>query len=136
MFPCSVLSVCLVYLHKAKWFLAVLVTTSGWHSEPGNQAAGKLGGSAPKWFAEDYPKIIHELSPRITPFLSGHVHRWDWEEGECWTEMYVLHLLSGGNLNGAMLVSVSKREREIHTLCVCVCAHILYNDSGSVFTLG
>lgn len=39
------------------------------------------------------------------------------------------HALSGGDLDGAVLVSVS---RSMH-FCVCVC---VCNDSGSVGTLG
>ncbi|KAI4805556.1 hypothetical protein KUCAC02_010161, partial [Chaenocephalus aceratus] len=42
---------------RTKWLLAVLVTTSGWHPEPGNQAAGKLGGSAPNGLLEIIPKL-------------------------------------------------------------------------------
>lgn len=49
--------VCFV-LHAAKWLLAMLVTTSVWHSEPtANQAVGKLGGSALNGFLEIIPKL-------------------------------------------------------------------------------
>lgn len=57
--------VCFVYLHAAEWLLAVLVTTSGWHSEPGNQAAGKLGGSAPNGLLEIIPKLSMNYPPEL-----------------------------------------------------------------------
>lgn len=57
--------VCFVYLHATKWLLAVLVTTSGWHSEPGNQAAGKLGGSAPNGLLEIIPKLSMNYPPEL-----------------------------------------------------------------------
>lgn len=57
--------VCFVYLHTAKCLLAVLVTTSGWHSEPGNQAAGKLGGTAPNGLLEIIPKLSMNYPPEL-----------------------------------------------------------------------
>lgn len=57
--------VCFVYLHAAKWLLAVLVTTSVWHLEPGNQAAGKLGGSAPNGLLEIIPKLSMNYPPEL-----------------------------------------------------------------------
>lgn len=47
---------------QQEWLLAVLVTTSGWHSEPANQAAGKLGGSAPNGLRKIIPP-----PPKIIP---------------------------------------------------------------------
>lgn len=43
----------------------MLVTTSGWHSEPGNQAAGKLGGSAPNGLLEIIPKLSMNYPPEL-----------------------------------------------------------------------
>lgn len=54
-----------VYLHAAKWLLAVLVTTSGWHSEPGNQAVGELGGSTPNGLLEIIPKLSMNYPPEL-----------------------------------------------------------------------
>lgn len=64
-FPGCHLLVCFVYLHAAKWLLAVLVTTSGWHLEPGNQAPGKLGGSAPNGLLKIIPKLSMNYPPEL-----------------------------------------------------------------------
>lgn len=74
MFPCWRSLFCFVYLHAAKWLLAVLVTTSGWHSEPVNQAAGKLGGSAPNRLLEIIPKLSMNYPPELRHSKSGLVH--------------------------------------------------------------
>lgn len=71
-----------VYLHAAKWLLAVLVNTSGWHLDPGNQAVGKLGGSAlnvllkiiPKLSMNYPPELLHScLAPSIDATGRGRV---------------------------------------------------------------
>lgn len=54
-----------VYLHAAKWFLAVLVNTSGWHLDPGNQAMGKLGGSALNVLLKIIPKLSMNYPPEL-----------------------------------------------------------------------
>lgn len=54
-----------VYLHAAKWLLAVLVNTSGWHLEPGNQAMGKLGGSALNVLLKIIPKLSMNYPPEL-----------------------------------------------------------------------
>ena len=87
----------------------MLVTTSGWHPEPGNQAAGKLGGSAPNGLLEIIPKLSmnyprelrHSKSVRPCPLMGlGRGRVLD-------EEVCVLRALSGGDLDGAALVSVS-----------------------------
>lgn len=111
--------VCFVYLHAAaKWLLAVLVTTSGWHSEPGNQAAGKLGGSAPNGLLKIIPKIIPQnYAIPVWPCpLMGLGKR------ECVGQRSVCVCCGGRDLDGATLVSVSWSVYFLARVCVCVCS--------------
>lgn len=111
----------------------MLVTTSGWHLVPGNQATGKLGGTAANGLLEiipklsmNYPRELHHSSQALSIDGTG-------KRRECWTKSICLYvcvcvcILLGGLLDGAMLVSILR----IAALCVCVC-----NDSGSVGALG
>lgn len=81
--------VCVVCLHAAEWLLAVLVSTSGWHPEPGNQAVGKLGGSAPNRLLEIIPKLSMNYPPELRHSsqalsIDGSGKR------ECWKECVYL----------------------------------------------
>ena len=86
MFPCwKSLFVC-VYLHAPEWLLAVSVTTSGWHSVPVNQAAGKLGGSASNGLLEIIPKLSMNYPTELRHSSQALSIDGNWEEGECWTK--------------------------------------------------
>lgn len=121
--------VCFVYLHASEWLLAVLVTTSGWHLVPGNQATGKLGGTAANGLLEIIPKLSMNY-PRE------------------------LH-----HSSQALSIDGTGKRRVLDQVCVCVCVHIVrgtfgwsnvgvyitycssvcmcvFNDSGSVGALG
>jgi len=62
MFSCWRSSLVWFILRAAKWLLAVLVTTSGWHWEPGNQAAGQTEWQRSEtvcWrLSQNYPWVI------------------------------------------------------------------------------
>lgn len=97
--------VCFVYLHASEWLLAVLVTTSGWHLVPGNQATGKLGGTAANGLLEiipklsmNYPRELHHSSQALSIDGTG-------KRRECWT-------------------------KSICHICVCVCVHVVRGTFG------
>lgn len=113
--------VCFVYLHASEWLLAVLVTTSGWHLVPGNQATGKLGGTAANGLLEiipklsmNYPRELHNSSQALSIDGTGKRRVLD-------QVCVCVCILLGGPLDGAMLVSILR----IAALCVCVCLMIL-----------
>lgn len=121
MFPCCYLLVCVVYLHAAKWLLAVLVTTSGWHSEPGNQAAGKLGGSAPNRLLKIIPKLSMNYPPELRhSCLALSIDGTGKRESVGQRSMCVARVVKGRF--GWSSVGVCVIERVCLSLCVCVCS--------------
>lgn len=83
------------FLHAGKWLLAVLVTTSGWHSEPGNQVVGKPGGSAPNGLLEIIPKLSMNYPPELRHSSQALSIDGNGKKGECWTECVRVCTLSG-----------------------------------------
>lgn len=53
----------------------------GWHSLPGNQASGKLGGGNLNGLLEIIPKLSMNYPPELR-YSGGPVQ----EEGQCWTK--------------------------------------------------
>lgn len=118
-----------MYLHAAaaaKWLLAGLVTTSGWHSEPANQAAGKLGGSAPNGLRKIIPQ---NYPPELRHSCLALCNDGTWDEGECcWTDECVCVGGRFGRSSQCVGICVVKRAfPRVFVRC---------NDSGSVGTSG
>lgn len=112
--------VCFVYLHAAKWLLAVLVTTSGWHSEPGNQAAGKLGGSAPNGLLEIIPKLSTNYPPELRHTSQALSIDGNGKRESVGRRSVCMRMLSGRF--GWSSVGVCVMERVFLSVCVCVCS--------------
>lgn len=99
----------------------MLVTTSGWHSEPGNQAAGKLGGSAPNGLLEIIPKLSMNYPPELRHSSQAlSIDGTGKRESVGRRSVCVAHVVRGRF--GLSSVAVCVMERVFLCVYVCVCS--------------